>query len=116
MVPDTLINELRERLEEHGAAMVIDGAGRRLYLINARMVQLPHEGLIVAYEGFGTFTFDMVRPVNKYRLVSAGFDLGVSEYVADLVNRITRVGQAPRPSHASKGPKGLTFAPERAKE
>lgn len=109
------VEELREALVTKGSAKIIDARGRRLYLIHSRILQEDFDGVVVAYEGAGAFVFNLDRPVNKFRLVSSGFDMSVAEIVADLINRMTEKGVVPVLSGGRK-PKLLTGKSRKSKE
>ena len=95
MVEEAVVTDLRERLQKNGSAYFLDTKGNRIYLIHTQALQLDFEGVLIAYEGHGAFTFDLDRPLNSFRLISAGFPMQIAEELASLVNRVTRVASGP---------------------
>lgn len=82
------IADIRKDLQSHGYVTLADLSGRALHLINTGLFGGDGRGLLLAYEGWGAFTFDAQRPLNAFRLVSAGFPLTQAGVIADLVNQI----------------------------
>ena len=82
-------HDLREKLMSQGFAVMQDTQGRSLHLIHTRKINLSFDGVLIAYEGVGAYTFDRDRPLNAFRLVSAGFPMAEAQIVARLVNDVT---------------------------
>lgn len=95
MFTEDVTHDMRETLLKHGYAYMCDINGKRLYFVHTKLLRLDFTGLLVAYEGYGAFTYDMDRPVNAFRLVSAGFPLQVAGGLAYLINRLTGVAVNP---------------------
>lgn len=92
---DDMIRELRQSLQERGSAVLTDSAGRVVALVNAGLLGIKGRGrLMVAYEGKGCFFFDGDRPLNQFRLVSAGFGTDVAGFTANLINAVVFSGNA----------------------
>ena len=116
MLDAKVVEELHARLLADGSAKITDGTGRRLFLIHTRLLKEPYDGVVVAYEGQGAFVFELDRPVNKFRLISNGFEMGAAEIVSDLINRMTAMGVAPVLSASPRRLKGIAHIKTGQKE
>lgn len=87
------IHQMRASLRSEGAASFTDAGGRTVVLALSGLLGVKGKGrLVIAYEGRGCMFFDGQRPLNSYRLLSAGFSSDVAAYVADIVNKIVFEG------------------------
>ena len=115
MFEEKVIEELRLRLETEGSTNFADAKGRRLYLIRTKLLHMPFDGLLIAYEGCGAMTFELDRPLNKFRLIQSGFGFDVAETLAGLVNRVTRVTAPPALKGASNQTAKALSGPKKEK-
>lgn len=79
---------LRESLADVGGLTLQDESGRSLYIVLNRNLGIEKKGALVAYEGRGSMFFEMDRPLNKFRLLKAGFPAGTADIVSGLVNTV----------------------------
>lgn len=82
---------MREQLRVKGSAVLTDRNNKTLYLVNSRLLQLDFAALILAYEGYGSATVLLDRPLNAFRLVNAGFPFQVAGPLAEFLNCVTGV-------------------------
>lgn len=83
------IARLKVRLLEKGSVSALDKQGRRLFFIDSRILDDLPAGLLIVYEGQGSFFYEMDRPLNRFRLLQARFPLTVAGWLSDLVNQLT---------------------------
>lgn len=88
MLDPNLVEELRRTFRATGSAKLVDPAGRRIYLVDTRLLGETPAELLLAYEGQGSIVFSLDRPMNAFRLVSAGFSMRVAPQVAEIVNAL----------------------------
>lgn len=84
-----LYDAMRQQLALEGSCIWTGPEGKRLFLIAANILAMDTDrGLLIAYEGEGTMFFELDRPLNVYRLLSAGFSVSVAATLADVVNEL----------------------------
>lgn len=88
MLDDKDIDVMAHELCEGGFTSVTDSDGNRMVIVHSAVVGIPGNQFILAYENKGTIFFDTSRPMNHFRLTTAGFSLRVAPTIADIVNRL----------------------------
>lgn len=91
MFDQTSVDYAKEKLNSEGCVHIPDAKGRMLYLINSRLLRLDFPGLVAAYEGYGTATIRLDRPLNQFLLLQGGFPMQVCGSLSDFINRVTGV-------------------------
>lgn len=97
VLSDEEISALKLTLLEQGCVWSTDKSGDRLFFVHSRLMPGMPNGVLISYEGKGSFFFGLDRPLNRFRLISAGFPLNVAPWLADLVNRLTGFANPNRP-------------------
>lgn len=100
------IASLKAKLQDQGSVSASDKKGNRLHFIETEILSDLPRGLLIVYEGIGAFLFTLDRPLNKFRLVKAGFPLHTASWLSDLVNHLT--GFADGHNRRSSGPLMIT--------
>ncbi|MCO6419295.1 hypothetical protein JYK14_24495 [Siccirubricoccus sp. KC 17139] len=83
-----LAQALRRELLEKGAAVVHGADDKRLFLVHSTAMQMTGQGILMAYEGGGTFFWAYAsdqRPLNRFRLTAAGFRIDLAEAILQIV-------------------------------
>jgi hypothetical protein len=89
MLSETGIKNLRQDLVQAGIAAFQDPQGRLVTIASTQALGVAGPArMMIAYEGKGCAVFDGDRPLNKFRLVSAGFSGDVASILAETVNAI----------------------------
>ena len=82
---------LKDSLQERGTALLTDINGSRLTLISNKVLGITNPCILISYEGYGSFYYEFDRPLNAFRLISAGFSLRVAQEVSDLINKLVEL-------------------------
>jgi len=81
------LDTMREHLKAHGSAVGQDADGRRIFFVMSRVLDMRETGILIAYEGEGAIFVPLDdRPLNVFRLLSAGFSANIAPTLADTVN------------------------------
>lgn len=84
-----IFDAMRRQLTDVGSCIWTGPEGNRLFLVSSHVLGKDMaQGLLIAYEGEGTMFFELDRPLNVYRLLSAGFSVSVAATLADVVNEL----------------------------
>jgi len=81
----TVVDWLRDQIFEEGRFRVPVG-GKWLFVIDVADLMDGDAHYLISYEGGGSLLHDMTRPVNEFRLISAGFTGGAAKMIAEIVN------------------------------
>ena len=85
---DEDIEKLRRELARVGWARYRGPRGN-LYLISSSiMSEHQPDGILVAYEGFGTMFCDLSQPLNRFELMQSGFSHTIADMLAGVLNAI----------------------------
>ena len=85
MLTFTDIEPTRQQLRHTGGARIVSPADKMLYLVRNDVLGVEEQGLLITYEGGGTFFFNLDRPINGFRLIKAGFSLRDAPAIADFL-------------------------------
>jgi hypothetical protein len=88
MIDDEDMKDLAEQLADDGVVTLTDEKGNRMVLAYAAKIGMRSKEFMLAYEKAGVIFFTSERPMNKFRLVDAGFSLLLAPALADMVNRL----------------------------
>lgn len=83
-----------------GITLRLARRAKRLFLIPECLASDGGRGLILVYEGGGSYIHDGEKPLSQWKLVSASFPLMVAEKVAPLVNELVERIRAEGPKQA----------------
>jgi hypothetical protein len=81
------LDALAQQFTDTGMAMMTDAKERRLFIINIA-VRLGKPAVLLAYEGYGSAVYEFDRPLNAFRLISAGFPAEAAGQVAALLAKL----------------------------
>jgi hypothetical protein len=79
---------LRRQLINRGSVTLPAADGQRLYVVHSSTLGDPGQSLLIAFEGGGVLVWcyaDDPKPLNRFRLMTAGFRIDVAEAVATLL-------------------------------
>jgi len=85
---DDEIDAQAGQLLSSGATSWTDTSGKRIMLFYASVVGVEAKEFVLVREGGGSLFFDFSRPLNPYRLVTAGFQIGAAVELVHTVHRI----------------------------
>lgn len=88
MLDEETIKDMARTLYERGSAHVQDQDGNYMVITASAVVGVPGNRFLLAYENKGAILFDTSRPMNQFRLASAGFSLRIAPVLADTLNRL----------------------------
>jgi hypothetical protein len=80
-----VIEWLRDQIFEDGRFRVPVG-GKWLFVLDVADLMEGEPHYLISYDGGGSLLHDMTRPVNEFRLISAGFTGGAAKMIAEIVN------------------------------
>jgi len=83
-----------------GITLRLARRAKRLFIIPECLASDGGRGLILIYEGGGSYIHDGDKPLSQWKLVSASFPLMVAEKVAPLVNELVERIRAEGPTQA----------------
>jgi hypothetical protein len=84
---DDGIAAIRESFRRDRVAQVTDAHDKSIWLVDIS-AQVGMPAILVAYEGAGAVRFTFDRPINRFRLLSAGFPGRVVDVLVELVSRV----------------------------
>jgi hypothetical protein len=101
------ILSVRQGLQNEGIAAFLDPQGRLVTIASTQALGIDGPTrMMIAYEGKGCGVFDGDRPLNKFRLVSAGFSGDVAGVLAETINFIVTGERAGSEQAKALIPKG----------
>jgi len=106
MFTDDYIHELQRAMKQNGGVTVTFhapiGDNARCFIALNRVFGIEERGVLICVENCSGMFFNLDRPLNKFRLVSAGAPLYLADQLAALVNSIVSLAE-----QGSTGPDGL---------
>jgi len=90
---DMMIEELCNRLQRTGSAVIPDAGGTPLAFVSSRVLDMDQgpEGagkILVAWEGKGAFFWNVGSKISPFSLITAGFALTVAPQLARILQRV----------------------------
>lgn len=109
MFSDEMIEEMADDVHRWSKTHATDQDGDRLVICSAASLGFhKSKEMVVIYENRGALFFELDRPMNAFRLASAGISMRVAPEVSDMLNRlIAAVGkriEAGRPALLGTSP------------
>jgi hypothetical protein len=89
MFTDAMVEEMADDVHLRGTTHICDNDGNRLIVCTATRLGIAGtKEFALIYENKGALFFTLERPLNQFRLMTAGFSMLVAGSIADMVNKL----------------------------
>lgn len=85
---DIELSEMARRIRWYGRTSNVDAEGNWVIIVSSVELGLPAGQMILIYENRGTYFFNGDRPLNEFRLATAGFSYRYAKDIASMVNTL----------------------------
>ena len=90
------IHAMIQALRDQGSVVADTANGKRFYIITSELLRMEQRGLLLVYEGSGSFFYEFGQPLNEFRLVSHGFSLRVARLLVSVVSSLLNLVGTPQ--------------------